>query len=119
MDKEKLKSLRIKIPISLKEAIDLLKKNNGDIEACEKEFHENEIETISRETGCEVEKARKIYAKFNFNTEKAIDAINQEQRILSIENLNTENEDRFLQELIEWINVNLTFAPILHVYRNL
>ena len=85
MVSQKIKSLRTKIPISLQEAIELLKRNNGNIDACEKEFHENKVDEICEIARCEKGEARKFYAKFNFNKEKAIDAINNEQRILTIE----------------------------------
>lgn len=87
MEFEKLKKLRKKIPIPLKKAIELLEKNNGNIEACEKEFHKLTIDAICKITDCEKEKATRIYYKFNFNKEKAIHEINNEQSVLAIEHL--------------------------------
>lgn len=86
MESQKLKSLRTKIPISLKEAIELLKKNNGNIEACEEEFHNKRIVEICKIAECDNDKAKRFYEKFNFNKEKAIKEINNEQKILTIGN---------------------------------
>ncbi len=85
MRQKKLKLLRTKIPVSLKEAIDLLNNNHGNLEDSEREFHENRIDEICRISKCEKQKARKFYIQFHFNQEKAINAINNEQKILRIE----------------------------------
>lgn len=87
MEQEQLKAFRKKTPISIKEAIELLNKNNGDLAACEKEFHRNKIDEISKITACEKAKAKKFYEQFNFNKEKAIRNINEEQRVLTIEDV--------------------------------
>ncbi|MCI4670511.1 MAG: hypothetical protein MRZ79_20410 [Bacteroidia bacterium] len=86
MEPQKIKSLRKKLSISLKEAIELLKKHNGNIEASEEEFHDKKINEICKATECDKDKAKKSYEKFNFNTEKAIKEINNEQKILTIGN---------------------------------
>ena len=83
MEKEILKELRNKLPVTLKEAIELLKKNDGDIQACEEDFHRLKVLEICRETDCEVEKANRFYKKFNFDKEKAIRGINEEQLVLT------------------------------------
>lgn len=86
MEPQKIKSLRKKLSIPLKEAIELLKKHNGNIEACEKEFHDEKINEICEAVECDKDKAKNTYEKFNFNKEKAIKEINNEQKILTIEN---------------------------------
>lgn len=83
MEEEKLKLLRKKIPVSLTEAINLLKDNNGNIEACEKIFHTTNVDEICEVTKCDRVKADKIYKKFNFNKQKAIKSINNEQVVIT------------------------------------
>lgn len=64
----------------------MLKKNNGNIEACEEEFHDKRIKEICEKVDCDKDKATRFYRKFNLNKEKAIYEINNEQKVLTIEN---------------------------------
>lgn len=79
MDSEKIKILRTKISVPLNIALQLLKKNNGNIELCEQEFHENNIQIICNETECDYETAKKNYEVSNFDILKAVERINQKE----------------------------------------
>lgn len=83
MDNEKIKILRNKISIPLNMAFELLKKNDGDILLCEKEFHDNNIQVICEKTECDYDTAKKNYAICNYDIVKTIDRINQKQVIIS------------------------------------
>ncbi|MVO09406.1 hypothetical protein GOQ30_09570 [Flavobacterium sp. TP390] len=97
MDTEKIKILQNRIVISLDIAIKLLKKNNGNIEACEQEFHNNNIKEISIVTECDIEVARENYYLCKNDKTKAIDKINSKQvTITTRENLPTRNEIGFI-----------------------
>lgn len=76
MEKEKLKLLRERISIPLKEAIKLLQKNNGDVLVCENEFHNKNIQEISQITECDEELARKEYKICKHDVKKTIKRIN-------------------------------------------
>lgn len=84
MDLEKIKILRNKISIPLNIAIELLKKHDNDILACEKEYHNNNVKEISKITVCEEEIARENYIFCNYDKAKAIDKINSRQIIITI-----------------------------------
>jgi len=77
MSNENIKILRNKILIPLNKAIELLKKNNGDIELSEQDFHNENIIEICKVTECEEETARKEYQICNYDVIKAIERINQ------------------------------------------
>lgn len=66
MSNENIKILRNKILIPLNKAIELLKKNNGDIELSEQDFHNENIIEICKVTECEEETARKEYQICNY-----------------------------------------------------
>lgn len=86
MDNEKIKLLRNKIGIPLNVAVELLKNNNNDVLLCEKEFHNNNIQTISQKTECDYESAKESYALCNYDIAKAIERINQKQVIITAGN---------------------------------
>ena len=77
MNKESIKILRSKIPIPLNKAIELLKKNNGDVELSEQDFNDENITEICKVTECEEETARKEYQICDHDVVKAIERINQ------------------------------------------
>lgn len=83
MDLEKIKTLRNKISIPLDIAIDLLRKHNNDILACEKEYHNNNVKEISKITACEEKIVRKNYIFCNYDKAKTIDKINSRQIIIT------------------------------------
>jgi len=84
MDREKLKLLRNKIAIPLKEAIELLKENNGDIKASETAFHQKKIEEICVITEDEEQLVKQYYRKFNHDKEKVIRKLCERQLIFTI-----------------------------------
>ncbi|MCD0470162.1 hypothetical protein [Flavobacterium sp. JAS] len=86
MDNEKIKILRNKFSIPLDAAIRLLKKNNGDVLLCEKEFHDNNIEQICKKTESDYEAAKENYEICNYDIRKAIERINQKQVIITTGN---------------------------------
>ncbi len=77
MDIEKVKILKKKLSIPLTVAIQLLKENEGDLSACEKAFHYNNINTICRLAECDERVAQKYYHIMKQDVEKAIEKINQ------------------------------------------
>lgn len=79
MDDDKIKILRSRISIPLNTAFSLLKKNNGDVLLCEKEFHDNNIGEICLKTECDYKTAKKSYEVSNFDIIKAVERINQKQ----------------------------------------
>lgn len=83
MNIENLKNLRQKISIPLKEAIALLETYKGDLIACEKAFHEQNIAKIIAATNCEKELAQKEYFIFKNDINKAIVRINNKPIIIA------------------------------------
>ncbi|GAA3759231.1 hypothetical protein [Flavobacterium ginsengiterrae] len=77
MNSENIKILRSKISIPLNKAIELLKKNNGDVELSEKDFHNENIIEICKTTDCDKETATKEYQICNYDVVKTIERINQ------------------------------------------
>lgn len=75
MNREKLTLLRNQIPISLSQAIKLLREHDGDITACENYFYARNIEEISQVTGCDKDTAKKYYETYSYDTAKAISKI--------------------------------------------
>jgi hypothetical protein len=86
MNNEKIKILREKIPVPLNMALELLKKNNYDIESCEQEFHDNNIITICDKAECDYEVAKDNYEICNYDIIKAVERINQKQVIIATGN---------------------------------
>ena len=83
MNHENVKLLRSRISIPLNVALQLLKKNNNDVELCEKEFHDNNIHTICIRTECDYETAKENYKICNWDIMEAVERINQKQVTLS------------------------------------
>lgn len=83
MNNENVKLLREKIPVPLNIALELLKKNNYDIELCEKEFHDDNIQKICDRAECDYETAKENYKICNYDIAKAVERINQKQVIIS------------------------------------
>jgi hypothetical protein len=73
-----VKELRKRVPISITEAIELLKKHNNDIELCEQIFKDNNILEICRETNCSEEIAKQRYVNFKFDIARTIQSIREE-----------------------------------------
>lgn len=97
MDNEKIKILRNKITIPLDVTIQLLKKNNGDINICEQEFHNNNIEKISITTECDFDTARENYALCHYDITKSIERINVRPVIITTrDNPSPRNEIGFI-----------------------
>lgn len=97
MNSEKIKILRNKIAIPLDIAIKLLKENNGDIDACEKRYHNDNIKEISILAECDYETARKSYEFCKYDMAKAIEKIYSKEVIISTrENSISRNEIGFI-----------------------
>ncbi|MFD1601306.1 hypothetical protein ACFSJW_23180 [Flavobacterium artemisiae] len=77
MNTESIKVLRNKISIPLNKAIELLKKNNGDVLLAEENFHNENIIEICKTTDCDRETATKEYQICNYDVVKAVERINQ------------------------------------------
>ncbi|MEJ5105060.1 hypothetical protein [Chryseobacterium sp. MYb328] len=75
--------MRNKITIPLDVAIQLLKKNNGDIDISEQEFHNNNIREISISAECDPDTARENYELCKYDITKAIERINSRQIIIT------------------------------------
>ncbi|MCL9806556.1 hypothetical protein NAT51_13555 [Flavobacterium amniphilum] len=97
MDNEQIKILRSKIAVPLDIALTLLKKNNGDIQACEQEFHHNNIHEISVAAECDFETAKESYTLCKHDKTKTIEKINSKQVIITTgENPTSRNEPGFI-----------------------
>lgn len=77
MNNESIKILRSKISIPLNKAIELLKKNNGDVVLSEQDFHDENIIEICKTTDCDEETAKKEYQICNLDVIKTAERINQ------------------------------------------
>lgn len=86
MDNETIKILRSKISIPLNEAIELLKRNNGDILLSEKDFHNKNIFEICKKTECDEETAIKEYQICNYDLTKVIERINKKLIVIGTGN---------------------------------
>ena len=91
---EKVKELRNRISIPMKKAIELLKKNNGDILLCETEFRNMNIAEICDRTMCGEELVRKTYKECGFDTEKTIVCLSSRGRTISTRNINERTPKR-------------------------
>jgi len=87
MDIEKIKILRQRMSIPLNRAIELLRSNDGNLIACEQEFHSSNVADVVRMTECDEETARKNYEICNYDTAKTIDRINARQLIITTRKL--------------------------------
>lgn len=76
MNSENIKILRSKISIPLNKAVELLKKNNGDVALSEQDFHDENIFEISKIADCDQETARKEYQICNYDVIKTVKRIN-------------------------------------------
>ncbi len=83
MDIDKVKLLRKKINIPITEAIQLLKKNKGDIALSEHVFHSNNIKEIQKNTDCDEKTAEENYKLFSYDIKKAIQKINERGIVLT------------------------------------
>jgi len=77
MDTEKIKILRQKLSLPLNAAIKLIKEHNGDVSACEKAFHKNNINAICRLAECDESMAKKYYHICKHDVPKAIKKIDE------------------------------------------
>lgn len=82
MNTENIKILRNKISIPLNKAIELLKKNNGDVELSEQDFHNENIIEICKTTDCDKETATKEYQICDYDVRKAVERINQKPVVI-------------------------------------
>ena len=73
--KNEIIELRKKIPISMTNAIALLKKNNGNIEITEQEFKDKSIENICLKTDVDQKTAKYHYKACNYDIAKTITSI--------------------------------------------
>jgi len=97
MDSDKIRELRNRIAIPLDIALNLLKKNGGDVFASERDFHNDNIKEIVAIAGCDDQTARESYTFCNYDKVKAIEKINSRPIILATkENPIPRNEIGFL-----------------------
>ena len=97
------KELRKKVPISITEAIDLLKKNDRNLVLCEQIFKDNRILEICQQTGCSEEMARQRFADLNFDTIKTIHSIREELYDKQYKKPNFLTREK-LEIIYEWLN---------------
>ena len=83
MDDEKLKILRNKISIPLNVAVQLLKKNDGNVVLSEKEFHDSNIKKICLQAECGYQTAKENYEICHYDIKKAIERINQKPIVIT------------------------------------
>lgn len=86
MNVENIKILRSEISIPLNKAIELLKRNNGDVVLSVDDFHNQNIIEICKITECEEETARKDYQICSYDVAKAVERINQKPVVISTGN---------------------------------
>lgn len=74
MKNEKLKALRVKINVPLRDALSLLKQNNDDIEQSVAMFHQNKLNEICLTTGGDETLAKADYTHpvYQQNVEKIL-----------------------------------------------
>lgn len=74
MKNEKLKALRVKINVPLRDALSLIKQNNDDIEQSVAMFHQNKLNEICLTTGCDETLAKADYTHpvYQQNVEKIL-----------------------------------------------
>ncbi|MBD2767525.1 hypothetical protein IC235_06430 [Hymenobacter sp. BT664] len=83
MDFERIKILRQTISVPLDRATELIRNNNGDLLACQQEFHISTIKDISNITECDEETAREVYKICNYDKAKAIERIHARKVIIT------------------------------------
>lgn len=81
--KAELKLLRQRVPVSITEALQILKANQGNIVLSEKQFIEQSINTICIQTGCRREVAIERFATYKYDLTKAVSSIKEQQYNLS------------------------------------
>lgn len=69
---QEIKILQKQIPVSIVQALRLLKSTNGIVSLAVEQFHQENITYIGKEAECNPVLAREFYEKCNYNTEKAI-----------------------------------------------
>ncbi|GIJ93720.1 hypothetical protein [Capnocytophaga stomatis] len=69
---QEVKILQQQVPVSMAQALKLLKNANGIVPLAVEQFHQENINHICEETECNLVLAREFYEKYNYNAEKAI-----------------------------------------------
>ncbi|WP_212897867.1 hypothetical protein [Capnocytophaga cynodegmi] len=69
---QEIKILQKQIPVSIVQALRLLKDTNGIVSLALEQFHQENVTYIGKEAECNPVLAREFYEKCNYNTEKAI-----------------------------------------------
>ena len=81
--KDKLKILRLRIPIGLRYGLTLLEKVNGDLEKAEKQFQDEMVSLTINKTGITSEVAIKHLIKNSFDINLTIRSIDEERYTLT------------------------------------
>lgn len=102
--KSKIKDIRNIIPIPISEALNLLKKYEGDVEKCIATAKEANLELIVKETGCSREEAEKMYETEKYDLIRTISAIRED-----IYDRNYQPVDgitrKAMSAVLEWMNI--------------
>lgn len=69
---QEVKILQQQVPVSMSQALKLLRNANGNVSLALEQFHQENIARICEETECNPVLAREFYEKWNYNPEKAI-----------------------------------------------
>ena len=84
MDFQRIKELRERLFVPMDLAKELIIEYDGDLLACEQEFHRNNINTICRLAECNEIIAKKYYRICEFDIEKSIKKIHEQLFSLTI-----------------------------------
>lgn len=76
--KTQIKELRKLAPIPISEALQMLKKYNGDVQLCADKFKESAISKICTETGCELAVASEYYKREKYDLNRSISMIRED-----------------------------------------
>lgn len=80
---KRIKNLSKRLSVSLGTALQLIKENGDNIEACETAFHKNNMNTICRLGECDESVAKELYYRYSFDVEKTIKRINEQATCLT------------------------------------
>lgn len=82
-NKEKVVLLRTRVPIGLKQGLDILEKVNGNIDEAEKLFHHDVLQRLMNSHNISEEIAKEYLKKHKFDIDKAIENIDNEKYTLT------------------------------------
>lgn len=76
--KTQIKELRKLVPVPISEALQMLKKYDGNVQLCADKFKESAISKICTETGCELLMALEYYEREKYDLNRTISMIKED-----------------------------------------